>query len=246
MMETAAASTTAPQQTGRPAALNYRLHCEGCHQADGSGQPGYVPTLQGVVSTFLAVPEGREYLVRVPGMAQSLLNDQEAADVLNWMVRTFDPAHLPAHFVPYTAKEVAQLRHSPISQSSVERARVVALVEAKQPASSASQEHASAVISVQPPPHPFAICGACHPVSAGGENAIGPNLRGIVGRRAAADRSFEYSKAMRDSGIVWTRAELEQFLRDPPAKVPGTLMNFTGFTDVRDRQAVLDYLETLR
>lgn len=243
---TAAVAWADAHQSGYSAKLNYTLHCEGCHKADGSGQPGFIPALTGIVSTFLAVPEGRAYLVRVPGTAQSLLNDREAAAVLNWVVRTFDPEHLPADFVPYSAKEVAQLRRSPISQASVERARVIALLEGSQPHKTTAPEPPRAAAPAAEPPQVFAICGACHPVSKGGEHAIGPNLRGVVGRHAGSGEGFVFSKAMRDSGIVWTRAELDQFLANPPGKVAGTLMNFGGFADPKDRQAVLDYLETLR
>ncbi|MBL8265114.1 c-type cytochrome, partial [Steroidobacter sp.] len=45
--------------TDRRAALNYMLHCQGCHKDDGSGQPGYVPDLRGSIARFLHVPEGR-------------------------------------------------------------------------------------------------------------------------------------------------------------------------------------------
>jgi hypothetical protein len=51
--------------------VDYMLQCQGCHLADGSGAPGAVPDLRGSLGRFLGVPGGREYLVRVPGAAQS-------------------------------------------------------------------------------------------------------------------------------------------------------------------------------
>jgi hypothetical protein len=110
------------------AALNYRLHCEGCHKADGSGQPGYVPAFRDVVARFLAIPEGRIYVGRVPGISQSLLDDQDRAAVLNWIVVQFDAGHVPPQFADYTAAEMARYRQDPISQASVERAKVLKLL----------------------------------------------------------------------------------------------------------------------
>jgi hypothetical protein len=60
------------------------------------------------------VPGGREYLVQVPGAAQSELTDERLAEVLNWILRSFSAAELPPDFIPYTAPEVARLRRSPL------------------------------------------------------------------------------------------------------------------------------------
>ena len=114
----------------RRAALNYMLHCQGCHMNDGSGQPGYVPDLRGSIARFLHVPEGRAYLARVPGTAQSYLDDQERAAVLNWMVTQFDAEHVPARFSPYTATELAKYRRDPESRATAERARIIKLIAA--------------------------------------------------------------------------------------------------------------------
>jgi mono/diheme cytochrome c family protein len=89
--------------------IDYMLQCQGCHGAAGRGAPGTVPSLAGV-GRFLAVPGGREYLVRVPGSSQSALDDAELAEVLNWMIREFDPRD----FAPYTAEEVARVRRPPL------------------------------------------------------------------------------------------------------------------------------------
>ena len=55
------------------------LHCQGCHGPDGSGAPGAVPDFHNQVGKFLLVPGGREYLIRVPGVSQSELNDARVA-----------------------------------------------------------------------------------------------------------------------------------------------------------------------
>jgi hypothetical protein len=106
-------------------ALDYALECQGCHRADGSGTPGSVPALRDSVARFLAVPGGRDYLVRVPGVAQAPLDDAALAAVLNWMLDYFDRAHVPADFVPYTAEEVGRLRKQPLLNVEAERKRLV-------------------------------------------------------------------------------------------------------------------------
>jgi hypothetical protein len=96
----------------------------GCHKADGSGQGKFVPAVTGKMAQFLALPLGRDYLARVPGSAQSMLNDRELADLLNWMLHEFDASHIPAGFEPYTADEVGMLRRSPLSNPSRTRQRL--------------------------------------------------------------------------------------------------------------------------
>ena len=75
---------------------------------------------------------------------------------------------------------------------------------------------------------------------------MGPNLRGVVGRKAGTAPGFQYSQAMKGSGIRWTPQELDSYLTDVTAKVPGTLMPFNGLPDSGDRQAVIDYLKSLK
>lgn len=89
---------------------NYLLACRGCHLVDGSGVPPEVPTLRDTLGQFAKNKEGRGYLVRVPGVAQSRLNDEELAEVINWVLTEFNTAGLPENFRPFTAKEVAAVR----------------------------------------------------------------------------------------------------------------------------------------
>lgn len=96
------------------------------------------------------------------------------------------------------------------------------------------------------PPPQFAICAVCHTTSADGANSMGPNLRGVVGRKAGTAPGFQYSQAMKGSGIRWTPQELDSYLTDVTAKVPGTLMPFNGLPDSGDRQAVINYLKSLK
>ncbi len=60
--------------------LNYMLNCQGCHATDGRGLND-IPTMADFVGNFLSVDGGRAYLVQVPGSANSLLSDQDLANV---------------------------------------------------------------------------------------------------------------------------------------------------------------------
>jgi mono/diheme cytochrome c family protein len=113
-----------PVLGGSPA-VDYALNCQGCHLDDGAGTPGSVPPLAGSVGRFLTVPGGREFLVQVPGVATSPLDDAALAAVLNWMLERFGPPHLPAKYAPYTAAEVGALRQKPLTNVDRVRAELV-------------------------------------------------------------------------------------------------------------------------
>lgn len=92
---------------------NYLLHCAGCHLPDGTGSAlNDVPTLHRIPGQFVKVPRGREFLVQVPGIAYSPLTDAEAAEILNWILATYNQEVLPNAFKPYTPAEVAEYRAS--------------------------------------------------------------------------------------------------------------------------------------
>jgi mono/diheme cytochrome c family protein len=98
----------------RRAWQNWTLNCQGCHRLDGTGSEGTAPSLAGTVAKFLWVPGGREYLIRVPGVATSPLANDELAEVVNWMLWRFDKEHLPSTFQPFTGAEMGRLRSQPL------------------------------------------------------------------------------------------------------------------------------------
>lgn len=114
---------------GETPEVNYLLQCQGCHLPDGIGKPGAVPDLKDL-GRFLAVPGGREYLVRVPGSAQSPLSDADLAALLNWMLRRFGPAEVAETLEPYTPEEITALRRPPLADVAATRARLLARLRA--------------------------------------------------------------------------------------------------------------------
>jgi cytochrome c len=92
----------------------------------------------------------------------------------------------------------------------------------------------------------FARCAICHTVQKGGANGLGPNLFGVVGRKAASLSNFAYSAALKSSGITWTPDKLKSWVTGPAKMVPGTKMAFAGINNPKQADDVVAYLATLK
>lgn len=110
---------------------DYSRNCQGCHGHTGVSV-SEVPDLKDRVGYFVHTPEGRRFLVQVPGVALSMLDDRKLADLLNWTLQTYSAAQLPVDFQPYSEQEVAALRKSPLKKVLPVREKVIqGLVEAR-------------------------------------------------------------------------------------------------------------------
>jgi cytochrome c len=89
----------------------------------------------------------------------------------------------------------------------------------------------------------FQACAACHSDK---PDALGPNLAGVVGRKAGSRDDFRYSNAMMRAGFNWDDGNLRQYLADPQAKVKGNRMPFSGLNDPKDVDDVIAYLGTMK
>lgn len=107
------------------ARFDYLLHCSGCHLPDGGGAPPEVPSLRGPMGTLVATPEGRDYIARVPEVAQAPLADDALARVLNWVLLEFNGETLPSGFRLMEAAEVGVAREKVLADPLRARAAIV-------------------------------------------------------------------------------------------------------------------------
>ena len=89
----------------------------------------------------------------------------------------------------------------------------------------------------------YKACAACHNDQPG---ALGPSLKGVVGRKAAALDNFRYSGPMLRANLVWTPENLHAYIADPQGKVKGNRMPYGGLTNASDVDDIIAYLATLK
>lgn len=108
---------------------------------------------------------------------------------------------------------------------------------------------ATAAHAAPPPPAPatWARCAMCHDNTKGGPNKIGPNLYGVVGKKAGTHAAgFKYSDSLKKSGVTWSAATLDKWIENPRAVAPGTIMSFPGIKDPAKRAELVGYLTKLK
>jgi cytochrome c len=122
------------------------------------------------------------------------------------------------------------MRHSPPGIT----VGVFLLLALAGPATAADPDHGKAL---------YQTCAACHTER---PDALGPSLKGVVGRKSAALEDFRYSNPMKRANLVWDEANLRAYIQDPQAKVKGNRMPYGGLTDGKDVDDIVAYLKTLQ
>ena len=130
-----------------------------------------------------------------------------------------------------------QVREEPTSQAApvtLSLPVVVVLVAGSASAQSGNEARGERLFNQQ--------CKACHTVEKGARNTVGPNLFDLFGSKAGATEGYEFSDAMKNSGIVWDDRTLTEYLKDPKAKVPGTKMTYIGLRQEQQQEDMVAFL----
>ncbi len=138
------------------------------------------------------------------------------------------PHHLEEDAFP------VQVAEQPAQQT--EQAAAPAQVEPIAPLLASADVQAGQAVAKQ--------CAACHTFDKGGPNRVGPNLWGVVGGDKAHAQGFNYSQAMQSAEGAWTYDDLNKFLANPKAAVPGTRMAYAGVKKTQDRANLVAWLRT--
>ena len=88
----------------------------------------------------------------------------------------------------------------------------------------------------------FAKCKSCHQVGENAKSLSGPELNGVISRKAASVAGYNYSDAMKASGLTWDEPTFRDYMKNPKAKVPGTKMAFAGLSKDKDVDDLVAYL----
>lgn len=88
----------------------------------------------------------------------------------------------------------------------------------------------------------YVFCQSCHTITPGGPSMTGPNLHGVVGRKAGTATNYNFSEALKASGVTWDAATLDTWITNPRTMVPGNKMTFMGMKDPKDRTDLIAYL----
>jgi cytochrome c len=89
----------------------------------------------------------------------------------------------------------------------------------------------------------FAKCKVCHQVGETAKNLVGPELNGVIGRKAGSVAGYNYTDANKNSGLTWDEATMKEYLKNPKAKIPGTKMIFAGLPKDQDIDDLIAYLK---
>ena len=128
----------------------------------------------------------------------------------------------------------------------INRATLIGLVLVVSTATQATATQALAAGNALNGKAAFVRCVMCHKTANEAGNALGPNLFGVAGKRAASVAGFAYSDALKNSAITWTQDKLAAFITNPKALVPGNRMAFAGISDYTQAQDLAAYIATLK
>jgi cytochrome c len=216
--------------------------CASCHTIDQRGANGLGPNLYAVLGD--AVAEGRGGYPFSDAL-KAKGGKWDWASMNSWLTN-------PAAHAPGTKMSFAGLPDAP------ERANLIVYLNSKgsnlplppvpaAPAAGAEPAAVAVVGDAAKGQKSFAKCAACHTVTPGGANGIGPNLAGVFGEAVAQGRGgYAFSDALKAKGGTWDDATMDAWLTDPAKFAPGTKMTFAGLSEAQERANIIAYLKTAK
>ncbi|HEX7821955.1 MAG TPA: cytochrome C [Sphingobium sp.] len=125
-------SKAEPTRSLNPVQSDYVEHCGGCHGIQGISFPARVPRLRDKVGYFLCTPQSRAYLLRLPNVALSSLDDDRLAATMNFIVFQLGGTSANAKSLRFTADEIARERKHSLSGASLVRTRAAVVRQIEQ------------------------------------------------------------------------------------------------------------------
>lgn len=214
--------------------------CASCHTIDQGGAAGLGPNLWGTMGANVA-----SHSFAYSDALKSKGGKWDWTSMSAWLTN-------PAAYAPGTKMGFAGL------SDPQERANLIVYLNSKgsnlplppvpeTPAAGAAPAAAAVVGDAAKGQKSFAKCAACHTITPGGANGVGPNLAGVMGEGVAQGRGgYAFSDALKAKGGTWDDATMDAWLTDPAKFAPGTKMTFAGLSDAQERANIIAYLKSAK
>ncbi len=200
--------------------------CTVCHTLNKGGKNKLGPNLFGILGSSAASVKGYKYS---KAMASSGINWDEVS-FTEFLTR-------PKKFLKGTKMSYFGLKKA------AQRADLLAYFKTL---TDAAPNQMGAGDAVEGKVAAVKQCQICHSFDKGGKLVFGPNLFGVYGKVAGSVEGYNYSKALSESGLTWTEANLIEFLANPEEFVKGTKARFPGVKSAKKRADIVAYMRTLK